>query len=172
MIADALVRLMARKPFAQITVTEICSEACVGRKTFYRNFELREDAIDFLLDHLVEQYRSEITELSTAQHLHHHLEFIARHAALLILLYQNGFHETVSMKFSAFLPDTMPLWSHDSIKQQYRSQYIIAGIEAIVRVWIERGFQESITDIEHIIEDTQQKLTPLPENEKSDSQLR
>jgi len=41
MIADALFSLMKRKPFHQITVTEICAEAAVGRKTFYRNFELR-----------------------------------------------------------------------------------------------------------------------------------
>ena len=34
MIADALFSLMKRKPFPQITVTEICDEAAIGRKTF------------------------------------------------------------------------------------------------------------------------------------------
>ena len=42
MIADALFSLMKHKPFHQITVTEICEEANLGRKTFYRNFELRD----------------------------------------------------------------------------------------------------------------------------------
>ena len=45
MIADALFSLMKRKHFQQITVTEICDEAAIGRKTFYRNFDMKEDVL-------------------------------------------------------------------------------------------------------------------------------
>lgn len=50
---------MKRKPFQQITVTEICQEAAIGRKTFYRNFELKEDVLDFYLDHLCREFEAE-----------------------------------------------------------------------------------------------------------------
>ena len=56
MIADAMFRLLKRKPFQQISVTELCQEAAIGRKTFYRNFEKREDVIDFQLDRMCEEF--------------------------------------------------------------------------------------------------------------------
>lgn len=68
MIADALFSLMKRKPFQQISVTEICEEAAIGRKTFYRNFELREDVIDFQLDLMCEDYKKELIPLPLEQY--------------------------------------------------------------------------------------------------------
>lgn len=71
MISDALFSLMKRKSFQQITVTEICEEAAIGRKTFYRNFELREDVIDFQLDLMFDEYKSELIPLPSEQNLYY-----------------------------------------------------------------------------------------------------
>ena len=79
----------------------------------------------------------------------------------LIALYQNGLHPVVEKKFSVFLPYTMPLWSRDPVEQEYRSQYIIAGIDAIVRVWVTRGFQESVEEIVTIANRAHQQQIPL-----------
>ena len=136
MIADALFCLLKRKPFAQITVTEICDEAAIGRKTFYRNFELREDVIEFQLDNMCVEYKIELEKLSIEEYLHHHFEYGRKNKDCFIVLYQNGFNGMVHEKFAVLLPDTMPVWTEDSVEQEYRSAYIIAGIEAIQRVWI------------------------------------
>ena len=45
LICQAVRNLMTQLPFGEITVTRICQEANVGRKTFYRNFERKEDAV-------------------------------------------------------------------------------------------------------------------------------
>ena len=79
----------------------------------------------------------------------------------LIALYQNGLHPIVEKKFSIFLPDTMPLWSEDPVEQEYRSQYIIAGIDAIIRVWVTRGFQESVEEIVEIMKRAQEQQIPV-----------
>lgn len=73
----------------------------------------------------------------------------------LIALYQNGLHPLVEKKFSVFLPETMPCWSEDAVEQEYRSQYIIAGIDAVIRVWVIRGFRESVDEIVAIIQRAQ-----------------
>ena len=161
MIADALFRLMKRKPFQQITVTEICSEAAVGRKTFYRNFELREDVIDFWLDLRCQECREVLLPVPTEEQLYHYCIFLKKHMDVLIVLYQNGLHPMVEKKFSVFMPDTMPLWSENPVEQEYRSQYIIAGIDAIIRVWVTRGFQESIDEIVEIAKRAQEQQVPL-----------
>lgn len=161
MIADALLQLMQRKPFSQITITELCEEAAVGRKTFYRNFDLKEDIIDFQLDHLCGQYKGEITRMSTAEQLRHHLEYVKKHREWFIALYQNGFNQMVNDKFAALLPITMPVWTNDPIEQQYRSRYIVAGIEAVERVWVERNFHESIDEVVAIVNRVHEQQLPL-----------
>ena len=161
MISDALFNLMKRKPFQQITVTEICEEAAIGRKTFYRNFELREDIIDFKLDLLCNDYKNELTTLSLENYLYHHFSFIQKNADYFITLYQNGLSSLANVKFSALLPYTMPVWSDDPIEQEYRSAYIIAGIEAIQRVWITRGCIERIEEVVEIALRAQEKQIPV-----------
>ena len=123
MIADALFSLMKRKPFQQITVTEVCDEAAVGRKTFYRNFELREDVIDFWLDLRCEECREVLLTVPLEEQLYHYCIFLKKHMDVLIVLYQNGLHPLVEKKFSVFMPYTMPTWSEDPVEQEYRSQY-------------------------------------------------
>ncbi len=152
MIADALFRLIKRKPFQQITVTEICDEAAIGRKTFYRNFDFKEDVVDFKLDILCAQYKEGIAGMTMEQQLRHHLLFVREHADLFIALYHNGLNETVRDKFAILLPETMPRWTDDPVEQEYRSRYVVAGVEAIERVWVERGFAESIDEVVAIVQ--------------------
>ena len=165
MIADALFSLMKRKPFQQITITEICDEAAVGRKTFYRNFELREDVIDFWLDLRCEECREVLLPFPTEEQIYHYCVFLKKYMDELIVLYQNGLHPFVEQKFSIFLPFTMPLWSKDPVEQEYRSRYIIAGIDAIIRIWVIRGFQESVEEVVEIIKRAQRFQMPIQANE-------
>lgn len=55
----------------------------------------------------------------------------------------------------------MPTWSDNPIEQEYRSAYIIAGIEAIQRVWICRGYVESIEEVVKIAMKSQEKQIPV-----------
>lgn len=147
LIAQAILKLMNKKPFAQITVTEICEEAGVGRKTFYRNFELKEDVIDYQLDMLCSLFEQEIKEKSTDEKLKLYFSFSEKHVDFFTCMYKSGFLPVCQQKFSRFLPDTMPIWSEDSAQQEYYSRFMCAGVQAIMQVWVERGFQENIGQI-------------------------
>lgn len=161
MIADALFQLMKRKSFEQISVTEICEEAAIGRKTFYRNFELREDVIAYRLDQMVEEYEKELEGLSLEGQLRHHFEYVQRHQDIFITLYKNNLIWMSVKRFIILLPKTMPVWSENEVEQEYRCGYIMAGVEAIQKIWIERGCQESIDEIVDIIKKSQEKQIPL-----------
>lgn len=76
MIADALYRLMQKKEFHRITITEICEEADVGRKTFYRNFDWKEDVVDFQLSLLCAEYEKEILPIPLEERLRSHFGFV------------------------------------------------------------------------------------------------
>lgn len=162
MIADALFRLLKAKPFSQITVTDICNEAAIGRKTFYRNFDLREDVITYRLDQMVDEYEEEASGLSYEERLRHHFSYAQRYAEIFSLLYRNDLLQIAEQRFRVLLPKAMLVWSHDPIEQEYRSRYIMAGIDAIQTMWIERGFRESIDDVLEMVRQAQDKATPMP----------
>lgn len=44
-ITDALLKLLRQKPISEISISELCDSAGVGRASFYRNFQNREDII-------------------------------------------------------------------------------------------------------------------------------
>ena len=161
LITDALLSLMEDIPFARITVTQICDRAGVGRKTFYRNFELKEDVITFRLDELCAVYEAGLLGIPLERRLRYHFTFLKEHAALLILLNRHGLRSMVNTKFSVFMPETMPRWSEDPVQQQYLSEYITAGIDAIMTRWIIRDFQESLDEILALAQRAQSGMHPI-----------
>ena len=49
-LADALQRIMAKKPYHSISVSEICREAEVSRQTYYTLFNSKESIISYILN--------------------------------------------------------------------------------------------------------------------------
>ena len=65
-IFSALIELLSKKEFAQITVSEIIDKADVGRATFYAHFETK----DFLLKELCEDLFCHIFDGAETEHRH------------------------------------------------------------------------------------------------------
>ena len=55
---DALVTLLARKPFEYITVSEICKEAGVNRSTFYLHYENTLDLLSETTKRMMDSFLS------------------------------------------------------------------------------------------------------------------
>ncbi|MGN0729655.1 TetR/AcrR family transcriptional regulator [Treponema sp.] len=55
-IQSALFDLMDRTPYEKITVKEILYEAKIARKTFYRNFDSKDDVLDSVICQFLEDY--------------------------------------------------------------------------------------------------------------------
>ncbi len=156
-IFRSLVKLQENDIF--VAMSDGCPHAGIGR--LYNFGWKREDIIDFKLDLMCNDYKNELTTLSLENYLYHHFSFIQKNADYFITLYQNGLSSLANVKFSALLPYTMPVWSDDPIEQEYRSAYIIAGIEAIQRVWITRGCIERIEEVVEIALRAQEKQIPV-----------
>ncbi|MBQ7761656.1 MAG: TetR/AcrR family transcriptional regulator [Clostridia bacterium] len=58
-ISEAVLQLMEEKDFHEISITEIAKKAGVGRATFYRNFNSKEDVLIYHFNNVVEELNSQ-----------------------------------------------------------------------------------------------------------------
>lgn len=62
-IRKAFYALILRMGYEDLTVAELCKEACIGRKTFYMHFSSLDDLMDWTLARMAEEYVERIQGL-------------------------------------------------------------------------------------------------------------
>lgn len=165
MISDALLHLMEQQPFSTITITQICKEADIGRKTFYRSFETKEDIIDFQLDMLYSDFEKELIHTEHAQALPNFFAFMKKHVDYFSMLYNQHLIPLFHAKFYTFVERMMPIWSSDPVEQQYRQISTMGGVLAITSLWVKRGFAESVEEITAIVLRARDETIPIDKEE-------
>ena len=60
LLQEALLTLMQRKGYAQTTVTDLCREAGIPRRTFYHYFDCKEDVLHALVEHMLIECNLEV----------------------------------------------------------------------------------------------------------------
>lgn len=61
-ITEALLSLMEKQEYKKITVKDIAEKADVVRKTFYRNFESKDDVLNAYISSIISEYTQNIIE--------------------------------------------------------------------------------------------------------------
>ena len=90
-ISEALNRLMSRKPFSSITVSELCRESGVSRQTFYSLFSSMENVVVFTLQTRACQLPHKSEDVSTLeQFCSCYSRYICENRDYLRLLVENG----------------------------------------------------------------------------------
>lgn len=141
-ITEATVSLLKEKELSDISISEICEKAGVGRVSFYRNYKTKEDIlqnrIDAMLHYWDEDYKKTAkgsnAELygSLFGHLKDNAEFY------LLLVQRNLFHLFMNafISLSGAKPEDDNMWA-------YTKSFIAYGTYGWIEEWIARGMQES-----------------------------
>ena len=146
-ITLALLNLMRKKSFSDIKVTEIVKVAGVGRTSFYRNFESREDVLkkyinqlysDYFLTHKIPDNSS--TEKERREHMLSRFQFIKQNSEFFVLLNKNGLLYEI---FESIDSDIFNKIATIDLENSYSSAFTSSGCVGVIREWINRKFRES-----------------------------
>ena len=162
-IADALLELLAEKPFAEVSVSEITDRADVGRATYYRHFSTKEDVLLFKFQTIFEdlpvpdphkphQHRSgfrppknrEVIEKYFAAYLQH----LEENRDVLKRIYD------AQLDYALFLylyRDNVAALQNATTLDRYRAALHSASAFAIVDQWITSDFHESAEELAHLL---------------------
>lgn len=171
-ITEALLGLMEKKSFSDISITEIIRTAKVARVSFYRNYSSKEDVLTTLIEDVLEQYRSEIcyegAEYYTYQNVLKSFQYFKTYSRYVLDLYLFGYGSILLEKLNQsheIVAGTMP--SHSI--EKYKLYMYIGALYNTAVIWLGNGTKENTEDIARMFCETCN--IPYCTNSYSDSNI-
>ena len=164
-ITKALLELMMAKPYEKISITEIAEEADVVRRTFYRNFESKEDVIKTYIESIFKGFISSVKEnetLDTQEVAKGFFEYMNRHKVFLKLLHEHDMFDLILHVFEERIFENQESDWLDPSKEndmfvKYSRSFFIAGLWYMLETWLKSGMLETPEELASIFERMFQK---------------
>lgn len=156
-ITTALLDLMHKKSFSDISISEIIRTAKVARISFYRNYASKEDVLLTLIDDVLEQFRESINENEnntySYQNISKRFEYFKKYSSFVLDLYQFGYGSILLEKINRFHEEIAGTMPNSSI-EKYRMYMYTGALFNTAIIWLQNGAQESEDDMTKIFCET------------------
>ena len=149
-ITEGLFSLLRKKPFSEITVTDIVKEANVARASYYRNFQNKEEIIESAMDSLHDELMADISYDDDEHIFNHENARAGFEKALtcclvkksdLLTLYHNGFGNLIQETFNRYILEFAGNMSANSI-ERYKLYFISGAVTNVLIEWLNEGAKE------------------------------
>ncbi|MBR6365935.1 MAG: TetR/AcrR family transcriptional regulator [Lachnospiraceae bacterium] len=167
-ITEALLALMSAVPYDEITVKQILLESKLAKKTFYRNYESKEDVLLSLVRTKLRDY-FRVVDAGSGDVLTTIFTFAVQNKDLLILLDRNDMlhivlqcmNEYIGLHKTGSVSETNPFVGlFDGLDSEYLIALNIGAVWNVIALWIHQGMED---DPEHVRETIRQYLKRLSE---------
>lgn len=147
-LVNAMLVTMKQYPFREITITQLCQEANLSRKTFYRLFTTKEDVLNFFFETL---YIECFTQIQLRQIQHYwdvvqcYFDFWEERKTLLLLFQESNL---LSLLFDGAYQYSFRIFEHIrsreivnefSMELPYLLAYSVGGMHSMLLKWVENG---------------------------------
>lgn len=150
-ITQSLLTLLEDKAIEDISISELCDNAGIGRASFYRNFNSKEDIIKAYINKLFHGWKSDweknnsIPLSSAIGKIFEHFE---QHRAFYHLLSER--HLIYLLK--DVILDTMELKPDLPKGEAYAKAFAAYSLYGWIEVWFQRGMQESAEEMRQLFQ--------------------
>ena len=143
-INEALFGLLKEKSLNEISISEICETAGVGRMSFYRNYESKEDVIKKQLLQLIQEWEKDYEGKSDPTYFSESLlRHCYKHKDFYLLLYNQG----LSNMILETLRVSVKLEEANNNLERYAKSMIAGMIWGWVDEWMRQGMPETPEEI-------------------------
>ncbi|MBY5034718.1 TetR/AcrR family transcriptional regulator [Streptococcus gallolyticus] len=141
----ALLSLMYRFPYDEITVKEIVAEAGITRQTFYRNFTSKEDVLRSYFSYLYEEcahYLANKEGVCLQDVFTSYFEFWDQYRQGIQTFYEQNSPSKMNNLTLPYLYQLYPYFSNyllSDFDENYLQDFIFGGLVQVKSSWIQRG---------------------------------
>lgn len=141
-ITDALLTLLKDKPIGDISISELCDFAGIGRASFYRNFESKEDILRGYIKKISKKWTDEVDIIESRP--------LSELLGLLFVHFEKytDFYSLLNERNLIYLLKDVIIGQFgpkpENCKEEaYTRAYFVYALYGWVEVWFQRGMQES-----------------------------
>ena len=159
-LLEALVSIMKKKAFQDISIKEIAAEAQLDRRTFYRHFKSREEILAYGIRKGVDAY-----DLLRVSHGEFGMKEIARtfftvcegQKEFLLLLHKQKLNYLILNELEHIFPEFHNRYHSAKEREMpyfdsgYRLSYHIGGFWNVMNHWLEHGAELSVEELTDIV---------------------
>ncbi|MDD3409186.1 MAG: TetR/AcrR family transcriptional regulator [Eubacteriales bacterium] len=141
-ITDAFLSLFADKPISEISISELVEKAGVGRASFYRNYDCKEDILKVYLDEIFLEVKEKWAKNSGAplsEQIRTLIAHFEKHRSFYTLLNDRGM---VYLLKDVIMSICGPKPEYEAA-QAYASAFVAYTLYGWIDVWFQRGMKES-----------------------------
>ncbi len=145
-LTDAMLTLLKEKPMAEISVSDLCSRAGVGRTSFYRNYEEKEDIIKAYIEHLFQDWADRYKkspDLSVRELVLQVFSHFEANRDFYSLINERGFVyllKDIILDLCGFNPE-------QEMPAAYSSAYVAFFLYGWIEVWFRRGMKDTAEEM-------------------------
>lgn len=151
-ITEAVLKLMQNQNLNEISISQICEEAGVGRASFYRNFESKEAVISRHLKTLLDNWWIEAIQKPGFNFVEAVFSHYWEHRELCIMLTKQGL---AHLSLQSIRESCGPKPEQPNITA-YTAAYFSYGLYGWIEEWFKRGMQETPKEMAELFEKAQQ----------------
>lgn len=144
-IQTAVIKLLTEKSIDQLKVTQICKLAGINRSTFYANYEDIYEMVDQLRQDIIDQYQEKIKEDRQKSFLNFLLE-MANNQETYRLFFNLGLDQQLSVD-----KDFSEWMTYPANSSKLDKVFVRNAVRAVIKAWIDDGYQESPEEIFKLI---------------------
>lgn len=151
-LTEALLSLMEEKPLSAISISELCAAAGVGRTSFYRNFETREDILRARVEQLLGGMAAELKKepaLPLDRFIYQVFSHLEANRDFYGLVHRRGctyLLKDVLLDLCGFEPE-------QEVVAAYSSAYVAFFLYGWIETWLRRGMRETAAELASYLED-------------------
>lgn len=145
-LTNALLELLKDKPINDISISELVDKACVGRASFYRNYECKEDILKRYLNEKMHEWGDEWDKNSGAP-LSEQIRIMISHFEANRTFYKLLNDRGLSYLLKDVIIDICgPKPEYDKVSA-YASAFAAYALYGWIDIWFQRGMQETADEI-------------------------
>jgi AcrR family transcriptional regulator len=149
-ITKALISLMGKKKLNDISISEICDKAQVGRASFYRNYDSKEEVIQHHTDKLINDWADDIDKDPSAN-IYNFFQSLFQHFQKNQAFYKTLYKQNISSMILTAIRNRLNMDKDIGPSSLYSRAFIAYGIFGWIDVWFSNGMKETPEELNRLI---------------------
>lgn len=153
-LEQGLLDAMLKKHFDEISVSDLCDELEIPRKSFYRYFSSKDGALHALVDHVLLDYdsfavaESVVHKQTAIRYMERVFAYWIQHRQLLDALEKSNLSGVLVQRAIEYSKrqESIPVFmvTKDKQVQEYGTMFAVCGLMSMLVQWHHDGFSQSV----------------------------